>query len=138
LVCQHEKGLVPPTLTLTSQVLAALQKLPPSSRDLITGHYLEERTLTEVGARHGMSKTRTSVRLSEAIDQVRQLLDDGCVVWPPRRKSAKRRFSGQQKVEVMSLARHSQTSLSQLARDFGIARTTIITWLRSPTTRLAS
>lgn len=30
--------------TLTSQVLAALQRLPPSSRDLITGHFLEQQT----------------------------------------------------------------------------------------------
>ena len=123
---------------LTSQVLAALDKLPQASRDLITGHYLEERTLAEVGARHGLSKTRASVRLSQAIDQVRQLLDDGCAVWPPKTKGSKRRFSGQQKSQVISCASRRAVSLSQLARDFGIPRTTIITWLRSSTVRLAS
>ncbi len=124
--------------TLTSQILAALDKLPPSSRDLITGHYLEEQTLTEIGSRHGLSKTRASVRLSQSIDQIRKLLDDGCVVWPPKTKKSKRRFTGQQRSEVITCARSGAVSLSKLARDFGIPRTTIITWLRSSTTQLAS
>ena len=124
--------------TLTAEVLAALEKLPPSSRALIKGHYLEERTLADVGARHGFSKTRASVRLAQAIEQLREHLDDECSVWPPQTKAAKRRFSHGQKVQVVSRACHSRASLSQLARDFEIPRTTIITWLRSSRTRLAS
>lgn len=124
--------------TLASQVLAALDKLPPSSRDLITGHYLEEKTLADLGARHGLSKTRASVRLARAIQQLRDHLDDDCAVWPPRTKASKRRFSSRQKLQVISQVHHARTSLSQLARDLDIPRTTIITWLRASNVRLAS
>ncbi len=123
---------------LTSEVMAALGKLPPASQDLIRAHYLEERTLAAVATRHGLSKTRTWARLSLALEQLRAHLHDDCSTWPRRAKTSKRRFSRRVKAQVLRRVRHSRTSLSQLARDLAIPRTTIITWLRSSQSRLAS
>lgn len=120
----------PERKTLISEVLAALDRLPSLSRDLIKAHYFDERTLASVGALHGLSKTRAFVHLSRALGQLRQALDDEYADWPTQTKATKRRVSDREKARVLRRARRSDASLSELARQSGIPRTTIITWMR--------
>ena len=126
-------GPNPERRTLTSEVLAAIEKLPSLSRDLIKDHYFEERPLASVGARHGLSKTRASVHLSRALGQLREALEDQYSAWPTQAKATKRRFSERDKAKVLRHARRPGTSLSELARKFDIPRTTIITWRKTST-----
>ena len=127
----NDNGLDVERMMLASQVLAAIEKLPAFSRDLIKSHYLEDGTLADVGARHGISKTRASVHLSRAIGQLREALDDRWSAWPTQTKAPKRRLSERKKAKVLERARRPGASLSELARQFDIPRTTIITWLRT-------
>jgi RNA polymerase sigma factor (sigma-70 family) len=135
---QNDNGLDVERMMLASQVLAAIEKLPAFSRDLIKAHYFEERPLAAVGARRGLSKTRASVHLSRALGQLRQALDDEYSTWPSQTKATKRRFNDRDKAKVLRHARRPGTSLSELARQFDMPRTTIITWLRPPTRRCAA
>jgi len=128
---QNDNGSDIERMTLASQVLAAIEKLPAFSRDLIKSHYLEDGTLADVGARHGISKTRASVHLARAIGQLREALDDQCSAWPTQMKAPKRRLSERKKAKILERAKRPGASLSELARQFDIPRTTIITWLRT-------
>jgi len=128
---QNDNGPDVERMMLASQVLAAIEKLPAFSRDLIKSHYLEDGNLADVGARHGISKTRASVHLARAIGQLREALDDQCSSWPTQMKAPKRRSSEQKKTKVLERAKRPGASLSELARKSDIPRTTIITWLRT-------
>ena len=134
----NDNGLDVERMMLASQVLAAIEKLPAFSRDLIKAHYLEERPLAAVGVRQGLSKTRASVHLARAIGQLREALDDQYSAWPTQTKAPKRRLSERKKAKILERAKRPGASLSELARQFDIPRTTIITWLRPPARRCAA
>ena len=116
---------------LTAQVLATLNSLPSLPRDIITARFLEEETLSSIGARLGISKTRVSIHLSRALQLLRKKLDDGFVTWPVRERTSRRKFSEEFKNTTIRRACESGTNVAQLARDLDMPAATIHSWLRS-------
>lgn len=116
--------------TLTAQVLGALEELPPLPRYLIKSHFLDEETLSTVASRHGMSKTRASVEIARAIQELRQKLDDRFAEWPTVTKVTKRRFSDPVREQVIRRASQPDANICALARELNIPRATIHTWLK--------
>jgi len=57
------------------RVRSALDVLDPKERALIEGHYLDDRTLEEVGLELGMSKSWASRLASRALDKMRRVLE---------------------------------------------------------------
>jgi len=117
--------------TLTAQVLAAVEELPPRSRELIKGHYLQGNTLATVGKRHGLSKTRTTVHLARAIQQLRENLTDGFTEWPTIAKRPRRRFTDSFRSEVVRRAQAPAANIHALSRELGVAPATIHMWLKA-------
>ncbi len=62
-------------LETQSAVIAAIRKLPPSSRDAIVLRYLQGLTPTEISARTGESYEAVKTQLRRGRDQLRQSLD---------------------------------------------------------------
>jgi RNA polymerase sigma factor (sigma-70 family) len=116
---------------LTAQVLATLNSLPSLPRDIITARFLEEETLSSIGARLGMSKTHVSIQLGRALQLLREKLDDGFIKWPVRQRAIRRKFSEEFKNTAVRRARQPGTNVAQLARDLDMPAATIHTWLRS-------
>jgi RNA polymerase sigma factor (sigma-70 family) len=116
---------------LTAQVLTTLDSLPSLPRNLIKAHFLEEKNLSTIGARFGMSKTRVSLDLGHALQLLREKLDDGFVKWPVRERTVRRRFSEEFKNTAIHRACEPGTNVAQLARDLDMSAATIHTWLRS-------
>ncbi len=113
---------------LTSQVLAAVERLPKEFRDIIKLHCLDEQDLAEVGRRLGISKTCASVRLAKAIALLRRALNDRAAVWPVVPRHTKRRFSKRFKAQVLRKALDPSTNAKQVARDLGIPPSTVWNW----------
>lgn len=118
-------------LLLTTQVLAALETLPDLPRKLIRAHFLEEETLSSVGKRFGISKTKASIELGRALQLLREKLDDSLADWPVHHPATKRRFSNEQKDAVIRRACQPGTNVAELGREVDIPAATIHTWLRS-------
>jgi len=120
----------PDRSTLTAQVLAALDRLPYAQQAVLKAHFLEEKRLADVATQLGISKTRASGLLAEAIQALRKHLDDGAASWPPRSTKTKRRFSSTFRSEVVRHAQNGASSISQLARDLNVPATNIRSWLK--------
>ena len=117
--------------SLTNQVLAAIDRLPPAAAELIKAHFLQEQTLSSAGARLGISKTRLSVHVARAIQLLRQQLDDGLTSWPDSSPRPKRRYSKEYRANLVRRALQPSANHSQLAREFNVPSSTLITWLKS-------
>lgn len=116
--------------TLTAQVLAALGRLPPAAADLIKAHFLQEQTLSSAGARLGISKTRLSIHVARAIQLLREQLDDGLVAWPDSSPRPKRCYTKEYRASLVSRALQPSSNHSQLAREFNVPSSTLLTWLK--------
>ncbi|MGF1467266.1 MAG: sigma-70 family RNA polymerase sigma factor [Sandaracinaceae bacterium] len=77
---EEDDGATPESVAVSGQlrerVRAALGALPPRERALVEGHYFQERTLEEVGATLGISKSWASRLHSRALARLRSLLDE--------------------------------------------------------------
>lgn len=126
----HTSGAIAPERrVLASEVLAAVDRLPPELRDLVRMHYLNEQDLSSAGRKLGISKTRACVRLSRAIALLRETLDDGSATWPtasPRPK--RRRFSKRFKSSFLRKALDPSGNAKKLARELGISPSTAWNW----------
>lgn len=119
-------------LVLTREILAAVERLPPDARQLLKAYYFDDETLSSAGARLGLSKTRAYVRLSQAIQLLRDQLDDGVSSWvTPQAKPAKRRFTKQYKESIVARAQKPSANINQLARELNVPSSTVHTWLKS-------
>jgi RNA polymerase sigma factor (sigma-70 family) len=116
--------------TLTSQVLAAIERLPPSAGDVLKAHFLHKETLSSAGARLGISKTRLSVHVARAIQLLREQLDDGLASWPDSSPRPKRRYSKEYRATLVSRALRPSANHSQLSREFNVPSSTLLTWLK--------
>jgi hypothetical protein len=116
--------------SLTAQVLAAVDRLPPAAADLIKAHFLQEQTLSAAGARLGISKTRLSVHVARAIQLLREQLDDGFVSWPDASPRPKRHYSKEYRATLVSRALQPSANHSQLSREFDVPSSTLLTWLK--------
>ena len=116
--------------SLTSQVLAAVDRLPPATAHLIKAHFLQEQTLSSAGARLGISKTRLSVHVARAIQLLREQLDDGLASWPDSSPRPKRRYTKEYRATLVSRALEPSANHSQLAREFNVPSSTLLTWLK--------
>lgn len=61
---------------LAERLRAALAAMPERERELLTKHYFEDKNLLEAGAELGRSKTWASRLHAQAIDRLRQALQD--------------------------------------------------------------
>ena len=116
--------------SLTSQVLAAIDRLPAAAADLIKTHFLQEQTLSSAGARLGISKTRLSVHVARAIQLLREQLDDGLACWPDSSPKPKRRYTKEYRATLVSRALQPSANHSQLSREFNVPSSTLLTWLK--------
>jgi transposase-like protein len=120
---------VPDRQVLTSQVLAAVDRLPPDLRDLVRRYYLDDQALSSAGRQLGISKTRASIRLSRAIALLREDLDDGATIWPSTtRRPKRRRFSKRFKSDFLRKALEPSANAKKLARDLGVSPSTVWNW----------
>lgn len=116
--------------SLTAQVLAAVDRLPRAAADLIKAHFLQEQTLSSAGARLGISKTRLSIHVARAIQLLREQIDDGLVSWPDSSPRPKRRYTKEYRATLVSRALQPSSNHSQLAREFNVPSSTLLTWLK--------
>ena len=65
------------TAKLSARLRGALDKLPERERALLTKHYWEGKNLLEAGAELGISKSWASRLHAQAVDRLRQFVDDG-------------------------------------------------------------
>jgi RNA polymerase sigma factor for flagellar operon FliA len=65
------------TAKLAARLRSALDKLPEKERALVTKHYWEGKNLLEAGAELGISKSWASRLHAQAVDRLRQYVDDG-------------------------------------------------------------
>ncbi|HEX7508664.1 MAG TPA: sigma-70 family RNA polymerase sigma factor [Polyangia bacterium] len=116
--------------SLTFQVLAAVDRLPPAAAEIINAHFLQEQTLSCAGARLGISKTRLSVHVTRAIQLLREQLDDGLASWPDSSPRSKRRYSKEYRAALVRRALQPCANHSQLSREFNVPPSTLLTWLK--------
>jgi RNA polymerase sigma factor for flagellar operon FliA len=64
------------TRKLAARLRKALDKLPAKERELVTKHYWEGKNLLEAGAELGISKSWASRLHGQAVDRLRQSLED--------------------------------------------------------------
>ena len=74
---------------IREEILKALAQLDDRSRALVIEHYLEKRTLQELGHREGVSAVAVWKRIEKAKDRLRRMLvGTGCVVLAPNMTQA--------------------------------------------------
>lgn len=77
---QEDEGAEPESLAIAGEdrerVSAAIEALPERERLVITGHYFQDRTLEEIGASLGISKSWCSRLHSRALGLLRTYLQD--------------------------------------------------------------
>lgn len=58
------------------RVAEAVERLPPSLRDILTAYFLDAETLKDMGARMGISSTGICKRRDKALFRLRRVLTD--------------------------------------------------------------
>ena len=125
-----EKGAWPETVALTSQVLAAVERLPETERTVLKAHFFEDRALSDVAADLGIAKCTATRCLARAVRAIREQLNDSFAEWPHATPRSKTRFSPAFKAQMVSRARQDGLSVEGLARKTNVPATNIREWLK--------
>ncbi len=120
----------PERLTLTAQVLAAVERLPETERTILKEHFFDERPLSDIAIDLGVSKGTMSRLLARALAAIREELHDPLAEWPQEMPKSKTRFSPTFKAQIVRRAQQGGLSISRLARETNVPKTNIREWLK--------
>ena len=128
-----DRDMDPERATLSRQVLAAAERLPPTERTIIKLHFFEDWSLADLARKLGVSKVTIGRYFTRALAGIREQLDDPHASWPRARPKRKTQFSPTFKAQIVRRVRQGDLSITRIARMTKVPATNIRAWLKRAT-----